>query len=65
MTECTETVHLMSKILHKQVPDHNDHFKEMTEEMLIAACLSYDSLRALLLNKKFTKSNRKFRLPKS
>lgn len=63
MTECIETVHLMNKSLHKQVPDHNDHFKEMTEEMLITACFSYDSVRALLLNKKFTGRNRKLRLP--
>lgn len=53
----------MNKILHKQVPDHNDQFKEMTEEMLITACLIYDSIRALLQNKKFMERNRKFGLP--
>lgn len=63
MTECLETAHLMNKILHKQVTNHNSHLKDTTEEMLITSCFSYDSIRALLLNEKFMERSRKFRLP--
>lgn len=35
----------------------------MTEEMLITACFSYDSIGTLLLNDKFMERRRKFRLP--
>lgn len=50
------------KAFSLHVPVYNNHFKEMSEEMLIAACLSYYSIRALLLNKSFTERNREFRL---
>lgn len=63
MTECIETVHLMNKISHKQVSNRNNHLKDVTEEMLITACFSCDSIRALLLNEKFMERSRKFRLP--